>query len=129
MCSALRVFLLWTAGLLLFAHSVVPHAHGTEHPSDSGNSSWTAAPASGEPLPLEADLGSDHLEHFRLDDEDNAALGAFDAVAAVLGGFKYVCAHFPEGGSVQLGFFPPAPVHRSLLFAACAGIRPPPAHF
>jgi hypothetical protein len=124
---ALRVLLLWTAGLLLFAHSVVPHAHESDYPGGSGKGNWVAAPASGEPLPIEVDLGSDHLEHFRLDDEDNTALGAFVSAAAVPLGLKYVCGHVPEECMAQLGFFPPLPELRTLPFAACAGIRPPPA--
>jgi hypothetical protein len=126
MRSALRVLLLWTAGLLLFAHSVVPHAHGSEHASSFGADNLVSERHSEKPLPIEADLGSDHLEHFRLDEEDNAALGAFVATAAILRGFRYVRAQFTVGSSAQLEFFPPALELRTLPFEACAGIRPPP---
>ena len=123
----LRILLLWTAGLLLFAHSVVPHAHDSEYPGGSGKGNWLAEPSSGKPLPIEADLGSDHLEHFRLDEEDDAPLGAFVVSAALTRAFKYTCSHVPEDGTAQLGLFPSLPERRTIPFAACAGIRPPPA--
>jgi hypothetical protein len=127
MRSALRVLLLWTAGLLLFAHSVVPHSHGTERPSNSGISNWVTDPASGEPLPIEADLGSDHLEHFRLDEEDNTSRDAYWVFTTLPAAVPSPSVPFLNVEAAEAGLFPPVPALRALVPADGAGIRPPPA--
>ncbi len=69
MVSVLRKGLLWLAGALLLAHSVVPHGH--EEPNAAGGDElfWGVSNAEHPIHPLEADLGADHLENFRVDDQ------------------------------------------------------------
>ena len=127
MRSALRVLLLWTAGLLLFAHSVVPHAHGTEHAGRFGAGNWVSERPSGKPLPIEADLGSDHLEHFRLDEENTTSLEACLVLATVPASVPHLSGSCSDVESIKSGLFPPIPALRALVPAEGAGIRPPPA--
>jgi hypothetical protein len=126
---ALRLVMLWTAGLLLFAHSVVPHAHGTEHAGRFGAGNLVSERPSGKPLPIEADLGSDHLEHFRLDEENTASPNAHWVLATMPAAVPHLSGSCSDVEASESGLFPPVPALRALVPAEGSGIRPPPALF
>lgn len=67
MRKILNITLLWTAGLILFAHSVIPHIH--HQVNDSHFTCEEDQPESVVEYLAEVfhnDLGSDHLEHFEV---------------------------------------------------------------
>ncbi len=123
---ALRLVMLWTAGLLLMAHSVVPHAHHEKQLFGSLQGVSISAPRAHQPSPLEVDLGSDHLEHFRLDDANSLQLGVGADSPVLFQAYPSTTWVVPESMEGTPGLFPPA-LELPLQFAAVwGGIRPPP---
>lgn len=77
MCKTMKVTMLWMAGFLLLAHSVVPHMH---HQSYSSLDSCEAE-SSSDLLDVLAnvfhnDLGVEHLEHFQVQKNQAPSLTA-----------------------------------------------------
>ena len=130
MVSVLRKGLLWLAGALLLAHSVVPHGHAEPNAAREHETHWNVPTSELPGHPLEADLGADHLENFRVDDQTLALSFSTDGEADAFVG----CADVPpsytntvliEGGVLPTGEPSPSALSR-LFFLAAGGNRPPP---
>jgi hypothetical protein len=130
MVSFLRKGLLWLAGALLLAHSVVPHGHAEPNAAREHETHWNVSTSELPGHPLEADLGADHLENFRVDDQTLALSfstdGEADAFVGCAGASpSYTNTVLIEGGVLPTGEPSPSALSR-LFFLAAGGNRPPP---
>ena len=130
MVSVLRRGLLWLAGALLLAHSVVPHGHAEPNTAREHETHWNVSTPDLPGHPLEADLGADHLENYRVDDQTIAFFvetdGEADAFVGSTGVYpSYTKTMLIEGGALPTGEPCPCALSR-LFFLAAGGNRPPP---
>ncbi len=130
MVAVLRFGLLWLAGALLLAHSMVPHGHSEPNAGGEHELFWSVSHAEHPSHPLEADLGADHLENFRVDDQTIAFSIATDGETDFVVGYTSEASIFKktrisEACALPLGEPFRNPVSH-LFFLTASGNRPPP---
>jgi hypothetical protein len=130
MVSVLRKGLLWLAGALLLAHSVVPHGHAEPIATGEHETHWNVSTSELPGHPLEADLGADHLENFRVDDQTLALSFSTDGEADAFVRFTSEASIFKKTGIREAYALPTGEPCSSalsrLFFLAAGGNRPPP---
>jgi hypothetical protein len=130
MVSVLRIGLLWLAGVLLLAHSVVPHGHAKPNGTREHETLWSLSNPNHSGHPLEADLGADHLENFRVDDQTIASSVATDGETDFVVGYTSEAYVFKKMRMCTACTLPKGKPFRNpvshLFFLTASGNRPPP---